>query len=77
MRKGMVVEKPTTPMNESMEGLARTVGIFQPEVPNIPFHNPKVDLSFLLIEGRGLVEKFPNFVQEMHKEIERRMHECV
>jgi len=32
MRKGLVVEQPTTPMNESMEGLAEETKNYQPEV---------------------------------------------
>jgi hypothetical protein len=39
--EGGVVEKPTTPMNGSMEGLAKTTGSCQPKVPSVPFHNPR------------------------------------
>jgi hypothetical protein len=38
---------------------------------------PEVDPSFLLTEGRGQVENFPDFVQEMQEEIGKGMHECV
>jgi hypothetical protein len=77
LRKRLVVAQPTTPINGSMEGMAKITGSHQPKVPNVPFHNPEVDPSFLLIEGRGHVENFLDFMQEMHEEIKGRMHECV
>jgi hypothetical protein len=54
---------------EAWRALAETTGSCQPKVPSIPFHNPEVDPSFLLTEGRGQVENFPDFVQETHEEI--------
>jgi hypothetical protein len=33
MRKGLVIEQSTTPMNGRMEGLAEEIENYQPEVP--------------------------------------------
>jgi hypothetical protein len=56
MRKGLVVEKPTTPMNGSMEGFYETTKVVSQRYPVYHSTIPKVDPKCLLIEDRGWVE---------------------